>query len=144
MVAPYPQHSTGARVTSISRFVVPISAAMLLACGSSQAGKGERPASDRVTRSEIVASSAANAYDLIERLRPNWLRVPSTGSLSGIRNRIIVVYLDGQRLGDTQSLRSLSVTAIQSMQWLDATRAETVLHEVGSQPIGGAILIKTQ
>lgn len=136
--------STGASVTAINRLIVLTSAAMLLACGSSQAGRGERPASDRITRSEIAASSAGNAYDMIERLRPNWLRVPSTGSLSGMRNRIIVVYVDGQRLGDTQSLRSLSVIAIQSMQWLDATRAETVLHEVGSQPIAGAILIKTQ
>jgi hypothetical protein len=30
-----------------------------------------------------------------------------------------------------------------SGQWLDATKAATVLHEVGSEPIAGAIVIKT-
>jgi hypothetical protein len=62
----------------------------------------------------------------------------------GARTQIVAVYLDGHRLGDIQSLRTLSVDAIKSMQWLDAARAATVLNEVGSDPIAGAIIIKTQ
>jgi hypothetical protein len=81
---------------------------------------------------------------LIERLRPSWLRPPGSGSLSGgVRSQVILVYLDGARLGDLVSLRSLSVSGIRSLQWLDAARASTVLPEIGSDPIGGAIVIKT-
>lgn len=97
-----------------------------------------------MNRAEIAATPVSNAYELIERLRPNWLRSPGMASIGGgAHSQIVVVYLDGQRLGDLESLRTLSASEIQSMQWLDAARAETVLHEVGSDPIRGAILIKT-
>lgn len=112
------------------------------ACASS--GGGTRRSPDRIDSAEIVTSSATNAYELIDRLRPSWLRPPGSGSLSGgVRSQIILVYLDGNRLGDLQSLRTLSVGGIRSMQWLDAARAATILTEVGSDPVGGAIVIKT-
>ena len=115
------------------------------ACASSATVGSARHSSDQVTYAEIASSSATNAYQLIERLRPNWLRAPSIGSIGGgARSQIIVVYLDGHRLGDLQSLNTLSVDGIRSMQWLDAARAATVLTEVGSDPIAGAIIIKTQ
>lgn len=117
---------------------------VLTACASSgSAGGTPRHASDQVTRTEIAETTADNAYELVQRLRPNWLRPPSTGSISGLRSQLVVVYLDGNRLGDLQSLRTLSTSGIQSMQWLDAARAATVLNEVGSDPIRGAILIRT-
>lgn len=129
------------------RFPRPLSMATVLvltACASSgSAGRSHDQSSDQVTRTEIAATAADNAHDLIQRLRPNWLRPPGTGSISGLRSQLVVVYLDGSRLGDLQSLRTLSANGIQSMQWLDATRAATVLNEVGSDPIRGAILIKT-
>lgn len=112
------------------------------ACASS--GGATRRSSDHITSAEISTASASNAYELIERLRPNWLRPTGSGSLSGgVRSQLILVYLDGTRLGDLGSLRSLNVTGIRSLQWLDAARASTVLPEVGSDPIGGAIVIKT-
>ena len=135
------------RVLALSRFatvVALVALVALAACASSGTVGSIRHSSDQVTSAEIATSSASNAYDLIERLRPNWLRPPSTGSLNaGVRTRLIVVYLDGHRLGDLQSLRTLSPDGIRSMEWLDATRAATVLSEVGSDPIAGAIIIKT-
>lgn len=116
----------------------------LAACASSGATSNAQRSSDQVNRAEIAATPVSNAYELIERLRPNWLRSPGMASIGGgAHSQIVVVYLDGQRLGDLESLRTLSASEIQSMQWLDAARAETVLHEVGSDPIRGAILIKT-
>lgn len=130
------------RILGLSRFVT---VAVLTACASSGTAGSGGHSSDQVTYAEIASSSATNAYALIERLRPNWLRTPSLGSIGGgARSQIIVVYLDGNRLGDLQSLRTLSVDGIRSMKWLDAARAATVLHEVGSDPIAGAIIIKTQ
>jgi hypothetical protein len=117
----------------------------VIACASSPtAGNGARQLPDRVSSGEISSSGATNAYELIQRLRPNWLRSPNIGSIGGgARTQVIVVYLDGQRLGDLDSLRNLSAVGVTSMQWLNATKAATVLHEVGSDPIAGAIMIRT-
>ncbi len=130
------------RILGLSRFAAVVA---LAACASSgTAGSGSR-SSDQVTYAEIASSSATNAYALIERLRPNWLRTPGVASIGGgARSQIVVVYLDGHRLGDITSLRTLTVDGIKSMQWLDAARAATVLNEVGSDPIAGAIVIKSQ
>jgi hypothetical protein len=115
-----------------------------IACAS--AGKSSAShSSERITAAEIATSGASNALELIERLQPQWLRARGQASIGGGgRSQLIVVYLDGHRLGDLTSLRTLSVTGIQSMKWLDATRAATVLTDVGSDPIAGAIIIRTQ
>ena len=130
------------RLSALIPFAV---VASLAACASAGTSSSTRTSSDRITAAEIESSSASNAFDLISRLRPNWLRPPSIGSLGGgPRSQVIVVYLDGHRLGDAQSLRSLSVAGLQSMEWLDAVRAATVLSEIGSDPIAGAIVIKSR
>lgn len=100
--------------------------------------------SDRITSAEISSSSANNAYELVSRLRPNWLKRTSTGSIGGgVRSQVILVYLDGNRLGDVSALRTLSVTGIRSAQWLDSVRAATVLQGIGSDAIAGAIVLRT-
>ncbi len=42
-----------------------------------------------------------------------------------------------------ESLTTLTASGIIGMQYLDAVRAATVLRDVGSEPIGGAIVITT-
>jgi hypothetical protein len=129
------------RILGLSRCAAVVA---LIACASSGTTAGARHSPDQVTTAEIASSSATNAYELIQRLRPNWLRVRTIGSIGGgARSQVVVVYVDGQRLGDTDSLRNLSAAGIISMQWLDAAKAATVLHEMGSEPIAGAIVIKT-
>ena len=138
------------RLSALIPFAV---VASLAACASAGTSSGTtsgttsstRTSPDRLTTADIQSSGASNAFDLINRLRPNWLRPPSMGSLSGgARTQLIVVYLDGHRLGDIQSLRSLSLSGLQSFEWFDATRAATVLNEMGSDPIAGAIVIKSR
>lgn len=101
---------------------------------------------DRITAAEIQATTGAqSAYDLIRRLRPRWLQTPATGSIGGgsITSQAILVYLDGIKLGSMESLTTLTASGIIGMQYLDAVRAATVLRDVGSEPIGGAIVITT-
>lgn len=67
------------------------------------------------------------------------------GSIGGgVRSQAIVVYLDDSRLGGLDALRTLSTDGIRSMRFLDATRAATVLHNMGSEPIAGAIVLSTK
>ena len=118
----------------------------LSACASSGGGSATaRSSPDQITRAEIASSSATNAYELISRLRPNWLRTPATATVGGgvIRTQAILVYLDRQRLEDVNALRTISVTGIDSAQWIDAGRAPTVLPDVPTSPIAGAIVLRT-
>src|SRR5215210_6332027 len=118
--------------------------AALAACASSSGGSPPaQGAPDRLTQSEIAASNATSAYELITRLRPQWLKRTATGSIGGgsPRNQAILVYLDRQRLPDMNSLKSLSVAGIISAQWIDATRAPTILPDVPQTPIAGAIVL---
>ena len=103
---------------------------------------------DRITSAEIEATQGAStAYDLVRRLRPRWLQTPGgTASIGGgrITGQVILVYLDNNRLGSIEAMRSLSTSGIKGMQYYDAVRAATVLREVGSEPIAGAIVISTR
>ena len=120
------------------------------ACASSGGGtapsKVRESSPDHITSVEIEATSGAqNAYDLIRRLRPRWLQQGATGSIGGgrVQQQVLLVYLDGNRLGTAESLRTLSLSGVKSMRYYDAVRAATILREVGSDPISGAIVIST-
>lgn len=116
----------------------------LTACASGGTARSSTGEPNRITSAEIRSSSATNAFELVSRLRPNWLKQKTTGRISGgVRSQLILVYLDGNRLGDVSALRTLSVSGIQSAQWLDAVRAATVLQGIGSDAIAGAIVLRT-
>jgi hypothetical protein len=132
----------------LSRFsvlsVLTIAVSACASSGSSGAPRAAQSSPDYVTSIEIDKTPASNAYELIDRLRPRWLQAPAAGSLSGsVRTQVIAVYLDGFRVGAKEGLRSISAAGIKSMRYYDAARAATVLHEVGSEPIAGAIVITT-
>jgi hypothetical protein len=121
-----------------------LAAALLAACASSTPQPRIREsAPDYITSVEVAATPVSNAYDLISRLRPEWLRT-RTGSIRGnTPNQIVAVYLDDARIGDIQTLRTLSTSGIASLRYYDAARAATVLRDPGSDPIAGAIVITT-
>jgi hypothetical protein len=131
---------------SLARSCAAVTLALTVtACASTGNPRTTEASRDVVTSIEINATTANSAYDLINRLRPNWLRSMGPGSMGGgVRTQEIVVYLDDSRLGGLDALRSLSTAGIRSMRFLDATRAATVLHNVGSEPIAGAIVISTK
>lgn len=129
-------------VSALSRFATIVA---LVACASTgTTAGGARHQADLITAPEIASSGTTNAWDLINRLRPTWLKQQAVGSIGGsARTQVIAVYIDGHRFGDISSLQTVSASGIRSIQWLDAARAATVLTEVGSDPIAGAIIIKT-
>ena len=122
-----------------------LAATIVLGCSSPRTRTIETKNSspDYVTSIEIEGTTASNAYDLIARLRPRWLQPLPAGSLRSVRSQVIVVLVDGVKIGGREGLRSVSATGIKTMQYYDATRASTVLHDVGSEPVAGAIVITT-
>lgn len=132
---------------TVSRITLVASLTFGVACAStgSSAKTGVASSSpDLITGAEISATQSTNAYELIQRLRPRWLQAQVTGSLAGGgRTQIIAVYMDGLRVGAQEGLRSISSNGILKIQYYDAARAATILRDVGSEPIAGAIVIST-
>jgi hypothetical protein len=116
------------------------------ACASTQTSHVTESSPDLITSIEINATPVPTAFDLVSRLRPSWLRQGRPGSIGGgsVSSQVILVYLDGQRLGGVESLKTLSAAGITNMRYLDATRAATILHDPGSEAISGAIVISTK
>jgi hypothetical protein len=125
-------------------------AVLLAACASSGSSRQSTAgaSSDLLTTAEIDATPVANAYDLVNRLRPRWLTVSGArvGSISGgsVRRQIIVVYLDGTRLGGVETLRSVTTGGLKSLRYYDATRAATVVRDSGPEQLAGAIVISSK
>jgi hypothetical protein len=130
-----------------SRFVAVLFGSLVMACSSTPSAgtKVTQASRDNVTSMEIEATSASSAMDLVSKLRPHWLRQGGTASIGGgaITNQVTLVYLDGNRLGGVDALRSISAGSVRSMQWIPATRAAIVLPDIGNEAISGVISVRT-
>ena len=110
-------------------------------CASSPSndGSGERAtrpprrSSTLITREELLSTNAPDAYQAVERLHPDWLRGRGLTSLTGTPPRVIV-YLDGQRLGEVAMLTRFTLNGIQEIRFhsaSDATQRWGTGHSAG-------------
>ncbi len=111
----------------------------LCACAAGTSSSGSSLNSDLITRAEIEEAGPGNAYDLIQKLRPIWLRW--RGSTSFTQETDVKVYLDGTGMGEREALRTIDTFNIESIQHLDARRAT---NRMGSGHVNGAILLITR
>lgn len=113
------------------------------ACAHPHATSLTRHASPPVNKSmllldEIRASGSATAYDVVESLRPMWLR--KRGTQSFFFDKDVIVYLDAARLGDRTALREIPAMTVASMRFLDAKDAN---FRYGQGHPYGAIVVST-
>lgn len=129
------------------RFPVPLPGVLTLmvlsAClsGCSSGTQGLRTDRNLITPQEVENSAVANAYELVERLRPLWLR--SRGGRSTRLETEIVVYLNGSILGGLDDLRGIPIEIVDSVRALDAAEAGR-LPGLGSRHVERAILVVTK
>lgn len=128
---------------------VAVLAASTAACASSSGpttGTRGTRTPDLITKADIEATPSGNAFDLVNRLRPQWLRTSGVGSVSGgTATRFgILVFLDNVRLGGLETLRSVDSASITSIRYMTAERAASTLPDIGRDPIAGAIVISTR
>jgi len=142
-----------------SQIIASVSIALLLTAGAcattgGAGGPSTKASSTRITKPEITASSASSAYDVVSQLHPDWLR-PSKSNLTGVlgstqsgstgvRQPLVLVYLDGVRLGGIDQLRSLSAASIMSIEFVDSNRVSTVLRDIGTTTPDAAIMVSTK
>lgn len=115
---------------------------VLAACASSSGGNSTRTprgSRDVIVLSEIEPVQVTNAFELIQRLRPEMLRPRTGGSMTSVPTP--VVYLDGVRHGNIDSLNSVPKDVIREIRYINASDATT---RFGTGHTGGAILISTR
>lgn len=108
-----------------------------------------------ISLEEIERAGLANALQLVQTLRPSWLRVRGVNSWmetpdvrsSGMSLVVvregdpqILVYQDGMLMGDVNRLKELPAVSVQSVRWLTPKEA-TYLY--GGGHTHGAILVQT-
>lgn len=102
---------------------------------------------DLISTAEIDSQNFRDAYDVVQRLRPNWF-TRKTGSSAarrlGTTGSGLVVYLDNARMGGVEALRQLNTSGIESLQFMDAAIATATLPGLGSSVIAGAIVARTR
>lgn len=131
----------------MTRLLLPVALATLTLTGTLEA-QDSLPARraqyhrDRITRDEVQerASDAKTAYDIVSRLRSQYLRPRPSGS---IRNRAPVpvrVYVDGVHRGGVDTLRDILAHNVALIEWMNGSDATT---RWGTGHESGAILVRT-
>lgn len=98
---------------------------------------------NKIVRAEIDerASDAKTAYDIVRRLRPQFLRARPSGSIQNRSPVPIKVYVNGaQNHGGVDYLNSIAAESVQEIEYLNGQDATT---RFGTDHESGAIMIRT-
>lgn len=104
------------------------------------AAAAPRGSANVIVESEIPASGAQNALEVIQRLRPSMLRSRNgTNDETGVMD--IVFYIDNVRAGERQALTGVLATSVREIRYLAAADATT---RFGTGHPLGAIIVTTK
>lgn len=124
-------------------FIRVLTAAAALALGCSPP-KVERQTADTqlITESEVDESHATNAFEVIQKVRANFLHDRGETSLNKSRSTPYpTVYVDGQEFGAIASLRTIPASQISTIRLYRAWEAAALF---GTSSGGGVIAITTR
>lgn len=80
------------------------------------------------------ATWATNAFDLVQRLRPNFMRASGTTGISGA-SRTPMVRLNDQDMGDFGALRQIQTSSIREIRYYSATEATAKFGGIHGRPV---------
>ena len=138
----------------IKRTVLLLAATACMACGaaasSADTSLDVAPEAHRdrnsITAEEMTKVSALNLYEVVQRIHPEWLKVRNT-STTGQRTGTVMttdqdvqVYIDQQRAGTTEILKSMAIRSAVSLRYYSASEAQV---KFGSGNLSGAIQVVT-
>ena len=115
-------------------------ALVLVACvrQTGSVGSADR---DTIMEDEIAATTAINAYEIVQKLRGNFLSNRGKTTILGRSSPMPMVYVDGVRYGEIPSLRNISATTVQSIRLYRAWEAQ---QRYGNDVMGGVIEVTTK
>jgi hypothetical protein len=107
--------------------------------GTASSAGGSAPAPARnanvISEAEIAqVEGVTNAFDLVRRLRPNFLRTDERTSLRSNASTPLV-RLDGQLLGEVSELRGVEIGVIREIRYYSIVEAETRYSGVRGRPL---------
>ncbi len=92
-----------------------------------------------ITEQEIATRPTLTARQVIEQLRPQFLRVRGTTTLGNAATQdVIWVYVDGTRHGNLEVLNNISANEVREIRYLSPSEAT---NRYGTGHVQGAILI---
>ena len=109
------------------------------ACASAAENGGRQHNPDLITAEEIQAARVATAFEVVERLRPQFLR--TRGSSSALMETRVTVFQDNLNLGGVEMLRQIRALDVLEIRFMSASDATT---RFGSGFPGGVIAIKSR
>lgn len=112
-------------------------------CAVQQPSPGLRRSSTVISTPEIAELSASNAYEIVQRLHPDWLRARPHGNLRA-GDPVIAVFVNGSRYGTVESLSQVSADLIGSIEYLDQNRVQQEFTRISGEAVVAAILISTR
>ena len=109
--------------------------AMFASSCASAGTPGEDPARDPalITGAEVLELRFANAFEAVQSLHPSWLQAKGADSFSSAGQ--VQVYLDENRLGGVETLRTItpsSILSIRHLRALEATARWGINHDKGA------------
>jgi hypothetical protein len=116
------------------------SALLLWGCASGSTSGAANRDRNLITTEEIAALPVTNAWDLIDRLRPNWLRNQGPASIRSSAPTYALVYVDEVRSGGLEMLYRISSQIIREVRFINGRDATT---KWGMNHGSGVILITT-
>jgi len=133
-------------------FVAAVTAIVSFGCSSGGSGSGSssapRPSSrqqDVITESEIAsrATDAANALQIVQKLRPQMLRSRGLVSPNDPTGEAAMpkVYLDNVSYGPVESLANVNASQVKEIKFIKGPDATTTW---GTGHMGGVILVTTK
>ncbi|MFL5462448.1 MAG: TonB-dependent receptor plug domain-containing protein [Gemmatimonadaceae bacterium] len=125
-----------------ARWLLALPLAVAIACSHPRLGPGEVYNSQVITEDEIIASRGTNAYDVIHKLRANFLTNRGETSFNrGQSNPYPTVYLDDQEFGPIAALRTIPAAQISMIRLYRVAEANA---KYGTHNLSGVIAITTR
>jgi len=123
---------------ALALLVAALFLAPLSGCSSTGDSSHSGGASDHIEFEEIQAIEVSDAYQIVQRLRPRWLRSRGVMSINNPTPTSPVVYIDQVRHGHVNTLRQIEAGSVLELRYLSAGDATT---RFGTGHPGGAILV---
>jgi hypothetical protein len=126
----------------IARWMVVLTLAIAVGCSHPQLGPGDVFNGQVITEDEIIASRAVTAFEVIRKLRANFLTNRGETSVNrGQSNPYPTVYLDDQEFGPISSLTSIPAAQISMIRLYRVSEANA---KYGTHNLSGVIAITTR
>jgi hypothetical protein len=126
-----------------ARLLVLLPLVVALACSS--AGPANRSGTTRsdpnvISSAELSTATQMNLYAFVSAARPRWLEARRTTGFDG-RTTSITLFVDGQRFGDVEQLRNMSLGGVRELRYFGVAEAQ---QRFNIQNLGAVINVVTK